>query len=614
MCGIAFIHNRNVSLHLLHGKLTNALSALTHRGPDEQGISQCESTLLGHRRLSIIDLASSHQPMRDSSGRYFLTYNGEIYNYKELRSQLSDRWLFQTDGDTEVLLAGLVLEGSLFLQKAEGMWAFVLWDNLENKLVAARDRMGKKPLYYFSSGGVFGAASEIPALLQLTSSRPSEDLDSTADFLRYGYYLPGTTAYKGVVEVLPGHTLTWSQTQGTQTTPYWALDIGGFSGTLEDAMEQTYICLTEAVKSRLVADVEVGAFLSGGIDSSLVVALMVDRLNMSPKTFTIGFNEKSFDERKFARQIASQYKTEHFEQNLDSWDRERLELLVLEHIGQPFYDVSLLPTDMLCQLAAKHVKVALSGDGGDELFSGYQRYQARMILRWYSRLPVFFRKNTERVIRLLPEPMQHHSRSILKKAYLFLDILDRQKCETPYIAPVLYSEHLFAELAGDIAKGGHIPPALSKVEPSDDIMEMMRADAAVYLPQDILVKVDRASMAHSLEVRAPFLDSRIVQLAFSFPVSWHRGALSGKRMLRKTFKEILPNNIWHRRKQGFGVPIHQWFRSSLGGELEGLLIGSPSFLNTASVLNMLNEHREGVRDHGYRLWNIYVYLLWKTRM
>ena len=304
---------------------------------------------------------------------------------------------------------------------------------------------------------------------------------------------------------------------------------------------------------------------------------MAGRLHKTPKTFTIGFSEKSFDERGVARQVASQYKTQHYERCLETWDRDRLESMILSHIGQPFYDASLLPTDMVSQLASQHVKVALSGDGGDELFSGYQRYQARMILRWYARLPSFFRSQMEQAIRLLPEPMQHHSRSILKKAHLFLDILERKSSETPYVAPVLYSDNVFADLAGDIARSGHPPPVLPTVDPADDILEMMRADAAVYLPQDILVKVDRASMAHSLEVRAPFLDSRVVQLAFSLPVSWHRGAMSGKQMLRNTFRQLLPDNIWGRRKQGFGVPIHQWFRSDLGNELEELLTCSPSF-------------------------------------
>jgi asparagine synthase (glutamine-hydrolysing) len=551
--------------------------------------------------------------MMDPTGRYVLTYNGEIYNYKELRSQLSKKWVFQTEGDTEVLLAGLVTEGELFLGKAEGMWAFVLWDSHENRLVAARDRMGKKPLYYFSHGTAFGAASELPALIKLVSFSPSEDFDSTADFLRYGYYLPGTTAFKEIAEVLPGQVLTWSWELGIDATPYWSLDIGGFSGSMKDAIEQTNACLTEAVRSRLVADVEVGAFLSGGIDSSLIVALMVNRLNvLPPKTFTIGFNEKSYDERKYARQIASYYKTEHREQCLDRWDRERLESILLNHVGQPFYDASLLPTDMVCNLASQHVKVALSGDGGDELFSGYQRYQARTILRWYMHLPKFFRKNTERAIRLLPEPMQHHSRSVLKKAHLFLDILERQKSETPYIAPVLYSECMFTGLAGDIAKKGHAPPP-HRLEPVEDIMDMMRADATVYLPQDILVKVDRASMAHSLEVRAPFLDSRVVQLAFSLPISWHRDLFRGKRMLHKTFGQLLPSNLWRRRKQGFGVPIHQWFRSDLGIQLEELLAYNQTPLNITSVLDMLDEHRRGIRDHGFRLWNIYVYLLWRDQ-
>ena len=260
------------------------------------------------------------------------------------------------------------------------------------------------------------------------------------------------------------------------------------------------------------------------------------------------------------------------------------------------------------------MKVALSGDGGDELFSGYQRYQARTMLRWYTKLPRPLRQRGERLLRLLPEPDQHHSRSILKKAHLFCDVADRVEEETPYIAPIMFQRSLRIELAPDIVDRGHAPPQLLESAKADDLLQMMHADALVYLPQDILTKVDRASMAASLEVRAPFLDSSVVELAFSLPGKWHRHGMQGKRMLRAAFEDVLPAWLWKRRKQGFGVPIQHWFRSGLDSELEQLLNG-PNLgpLRPIPVLALLNQHRSGQRDHGGRLWLLYSYLRWRTQ-
>jgi asparagine synthase (glutamine-hydrolysing) len=257
--------------------------------------------------------------------------------------------------------------------------------------------------------------------------------------------------------------------------------------------------------------------------------------------------------------------------------------------------------------------VALSGDGGDELFSGYQRYQARAILRWYSRLPAPLRRNIGKLIRSIPEPMTHHSRSLLKKAPLFQDVVDRQEDERPYVAPLFYSNRDLRALIPDIAGAGHNPPGLPEECRADGIQEMMAGDAMVYLPQDILAKVDRASMAHSLESRAPFLDTGVVELAFSLPRRRHWRGFRGKRMLRETFADRLPSDIWHRRKQGFGVPIHQWFRGPLGEHLGELLGRHDSPLAPDRVRSMLTAHRQGARDHGYRLWCIYVYLYWREQ-
>lgn len=614
MCGLAFGFDEKMGDVEAHQRMKKALSALKHRGPDDQGIWTNGPAIMGHRRLSIIDLGpASHQPMIDPTGRFILAYNGEVYNFKELRASLERRWIFRTAGDTEVVLAGLVTAGPAFLSRMEGMWALALWDGHTNTLLTARDRIGKKPLYYRSLERRIVCASELPALKMLTPERWLEDLDSTADYLRYGYYLPGTTAYSSIKELLPGHYGQWTPDTGLVSTRYWSFTVGGYKGKKQDACEELREELRLSIAKRMVADVPVGAFLSGGIDSSLVTAIMRRDLGISPETFTIGFTDRTFDERQYARVVASEFRTQHHEQILESWDREELMALISRHVGQPFMDSSILPTAMVSKLAAKHVKVALAGDGGDELFSGYQRYQARTVLRWYSRLPQPLRKFAEAAVRSLPEPMAHHSRSILKKAHLFLDVLQRQQAETPYVAPSLYSIDGLRALAPDLCRRGHAPPLLPTEARLDDIQQMATADALVYLPQDILTKVDRASMAQSLETREPFLDHKLIELAFSLPRKWHRSNFYGKRMLKQTFNKYLPERIWQRRKQGFGVPIHSWFRADLGERLLDLLHTQSDLpIQHKEVERLLNEHRKANRDHGHRLWNIYVYLLWKS--
>jgi asparagine synthase (glutamine-hydrolysing) len=614
MCGIALLFDQNITTDEHQARMQAALMAMQHRGPDADGLWLGAGISIGHRRLSIIDQAGSIQPMLSPDGRYVLSFNGEIYNYQELRPDLEAHWQFHTHGDTEVLLAGLIRFGTAFIERMEGMWAFVLWDNQEQRLLLCRDRMGKKPLYYQATGGFIACASELPTLQRLVGRPWLEDVDASADFFRHGYYLPGSTAYQGVRELLPGHLLEWSPSKPCAEQSYWSLQIRTFPGSKEDAAAELRMKLIRAVKRRMVADVEVGAFLSGGVDSSLVVSIMCAELGVHPKTFTIGFAEKSYDEREFAEQIATQRGTDHHVRVLESWDQAQLTSLILNNVGQPFADSSLLPTFMVSQLAASKVKVALSGDGGDELFSGYQRYQARAILRWYLRLPKALRSGVEKIIRAMPEPMAHHSRSLIKKAHLFQDIISRIEEETPYFAPVLYPQEQYRRLFPSLNGRGCPPPPIPAEANADDIQRMMTADALIYLPQDILVKVDRASMGCSLETRAPFLDRDVVELAFSLPRNWHRSGLSGKKMLRLAFADLLPANIWNRRKQGFGVPIHDWFRQDLGLELEELLAKDSGPINPAEVLSLLHQHRQGERDHGYRLWSLYIYLLWKNNL
>lgn len=612
MCGLTFLYDSSSPGDVLRARTERALAAIKHRGPDDQGLWQHKAASVGHRRLAIIDLSASLQPMLDPTERYVLAYNGEIYNFRELRSALEPHWQFRTQGDTEVVLAGLSVQGSAFVKKMEGMWAFALWDAKEQKLLLSRDRMGKKPLYVRAGPNFLAAASELSALECLSNDAWREDLDSTADYIRYGYYLPGCTAYQGVQEVLPGHNLHWAPRRKSINERYWSLTIGEHGGGKDSAREQLRHTLVNAVRKRMIADVEVGAFLSGGIDSSLVVGIMAKELSIRPQTFTTGFGDRTFDESPYAQEVARRWSTQHRVEHLDSWDRELLQNLLKNHVGQPFADSSLLPTALVSRQASRYVKVCLSGDGGDELFSGYQRYQARALLRWYTRLPRMVRRTTEALARRLPEPMAHHSRSILKKLHLFVDICQRQESERPYVAPVLYSASDLRALVPDLANRGHAPPSLPDRTGLDDIMEMMSSDALVYLPQDILQKVDRASMAFSLEARAPFLDREVVELAFSLPRRWHRRGWYGKRMLRETFADLVSPNVWARRKQGFAVPVHAWFRGELGHELAGLVARHRDApFDPSTVARLLREHTGGQRDHGYRLWGIYAYLFWR---
>ncbi|NMG47472.1 asparagine synthase (glutamine-hydrolyzing) [Azoarcus communis] len=613
MCGIGFLFDSTRSIETRKEMMEGCLARQFHRGPDDGNIMSVGDATVGHRRLSIIDIGGSVQPMHCPSERYWLSFNGEIYNYKTLRDRLLSSWNFRTEGDTEVLLAGLIVEGTTFLQRMEGMWAFALYDSVERTTLLARDRMGKKPLYYEATSSRMCCASELPAMRMLASRPWEEDPRSTADYFAYGFYLPGFTAYRDVHEVLPGHWLKWKAGRGIEShQPYWSLQLGNPPESRREAARQLRHTLVQAVERRLVADVEVGAFLSGGIDSSLVCSIVRRELQRPLKSFTIGFSDPGFDERSYAREVALACSTTHHEEVLTGWDEHQLEKLVLMHVGQPFGDSSLLPTWLASHAASRHVKVALSGDGADELFSGYQRYQARVIWRWYMRLPPMLRSTVEQAIRLLPEPMAHHSRSLLKKAHLFVGAAQAMQADTAsYVAPRICSVTQLRELTPGL-RNGHEPPGLPEVTGPEDIRHMMLADALIYLPQDIMLKVDRASMAASLESRTPFLDREVVELAFSIPGAWHRRTFSGKRMLRETFSDLLPNRIWKRRKQGFSTPVFEWFRGKLGSRLEAEIDYDPGPTNPAIIRRMLAEHRAGRRDHATQLWAITAYLLWRN--
>lgn len=607
MCGFVFQYDSVTSTDYALNRIKSALNEISHRGPDDLRAINVGAAYFAHARLSIIDVAASKQPMQSADSRYTLVFNGEIYNFQELRQRLEDHWRFQTSGDTEVLLAGLVLEGEGFIKHLEGMWAFAFWDSQDRQLLLSRDRMGKKPLYYRDDNGAFSCASELAALKTVTENDWCEDLDSAADYFRYGFCLPGFTMYERVFEVKPAHYLIWKEGGSITERPYWSLNSLLSRGTrfTDDDLRDA---LHHAVKKRLVADVEVGAFLSGGIDSSLVCSIAQKDLGHRLKTYTVGFSESSFDESNYAARMSEALGSEHYCEVLDSWDSERLEALLRNNVGQPYADASLLPTSMVCDRAARDVKVVLSGDGADELFGGYQRYQAHILFRWYSRLPKQMRSMASKALESLPSPMVHHSRSLLKKAQMFVESAERQSADPRYIAPSLFSAASLSMMSPVLSGRGHTVAGLEDESTLEGLQRMLFADCLVYLPQDILPKVDRASMAASLEVRSPFLDSKVIEIALSRPARQHLRVGSGKKWLRQAFADQLPEWVWERRKQGFGVPLNKWFCGDLGRRLESYLTNASIPLDVDLIKAMLAKHRTGQGDYGMALWAIYVYL------
>ncbi len=614
MCGILFVFDQSKDFDFMRSCSVRALQSIAHRGPDESNLIDHGNAILGHRRLSIIDLKSSHQPMMSPDNRYSIVYNGEIYNYESLRESMAAKWSFNTSGDTEVLLAGILIEGERFLSKVQGMWAFYIWDSHKKKLFGARDRLGKKPFYYYQTDSSLYIASELGAIKQvLAKNLLSEDCSNTVDYFKYGFYMPGTTAYTNIKELKPGHLLNWEYDVGGSETRYWEIKLNPQKKQNKLDYVKLGELLTNAVKDRLVADVKVGTFLSGGIDSSLITALAAQNKHDDLQTFTIKFKDDGYDESEYALRVANKLSTKHYERVVDRFNPEIAFNLLNNHIGQPFGDSSILPTALISELAAAHVKVVLSGDGADELFSGYQRYTARSILRWYSRIPKPLRDIAIKSIIKLPELQVHHSKSVLKKFQLFLRNYSDAEMNEPYIAPRMFSDRELKKLLPEYSDAGYTDyPMDTSIDISNSITDMMYKDTLIYLPQDILLKVDRASMSCGLEARAPFLDSRVVEHAFSSSIDSHRRMFSGKQMLKKTFKDLLPSEIWQRRKQGFAVPVASWFRHELGDLMLDLLNGTRCQLNKDYILLLLENNKKKLSDEGYRLWTILSYLIWKN--
>jgi asparagine synthase (glutamine-hydrolysing) len=609
--------------------------AIVHRGPDDEGYyindrpdastSRSEGLVsigLGMRRLAIIDLKTGRQPIHNEDETVWVVLNGEIYNYPQLRAELESKGhRFYTQSDTEAIVHAYEQYGDDVPKHLRGMFAFAIWDTKRQRLVLARDRVGKKPLLYAIVGSKLIFASEFQAILRHPDVSREVNLEAISHYLSFMCVPAPLTAFKGVRKVEPGHVLVW-QNGEVEVKRYWSLN---FKNKLDideqEAGERVVELLREAVRIRLMSDVPLGAFLSGGIDSSAVVALMSELSTERVKTFSIGFEEQEFNEIGHARRVSERFGTDHNEFIVRPNAVDVLPTLV-RHYGEPYADSSAIPTYYLSKMTRQHVTVALNGDGGDECFAGYERYAAMRIAERYHRLPRLFREQiVEPAIAAIPQAGSMRSRR-LGKARRFLGVVGRPVGERYLRWTSAISEELKAELctAHFLARTsaaktlGYLQPWFEGNGEIDIVDRALMADTSNYLPNDLLVKVDIASMAVSLEARSPFLDHHLMEFAASLPARYKLRGLTTKYLLKHALKGLLPAENLTRSKMGFGVPIRRWFRNELKSFLEDNILSGKAlgrgYFKAEVVRHLVDEHTDGRRDYSHQLWTLLMLELW----
>jgi len=634
MCGITGIININRA-PVSEKILMNMANVLKHRGPDDEGyftnrhnVDRCKkwkhcegvgNVGLAHMRLSIIDVSSGHQPISNEDSTVWVTYNGEIYNYRDLRTELLHRGhKFATHSDTEVIVHAYEEWGDKCVQKFRGMFAFVIWDQCHEKVFAARDRLGIKPLHYYFDKQRFIFGSEIKAILECPDVQKKIRPDSVSDYFHL-MYVPGPKSiFEGIYKLLPGHTLT-IENGVLAENEYWDISFAQTQVLSEDEWCQKIIKkLSESIDLRMISDVPLGAFLSGGVDSSAVVALMNSLQSESIKTASIGFSEDKFNELPFAREIAEQYKTHHHEKVVDADCLDVLEKLVW-HFDEPFADSSAIPTYYVSQIAREKVTVALSGDGGDENFAGYRRYlfdSAENRMRGV--FPEWFRKNVIGGIAHL-YPKADRLPQFLR-AKTLLTNLSMNPAEGYYNsmswfqgASDIFNDSFRNEL-GHYSPITHFEKYMNKADTTCALSRIQYLDMKTYLVDDILTKVDRASMANSLEVRVPVLDHEFMELVATIPSSLKLKGREGKYIFKKSLSKQLSHSTLYREKMGFSIPLSRWLRNELRETFEVNLLNGDSFiqtyLNRDVIKRMWEGHLTGKNDFGTELWAILFFEKW----
>ncbi|WP_447724448.1 XrtA/PEP-CTERM system amidotransferase [Sphingomonas koreensis] len=618
MCGIAGLYYPGVPKPVEPARVKLMADALAHRGPDGSGVWTAPGVGLGHRRLSIIDLAGGAQPMATPEGDVIVSYNGEIYNFLEVRAELEAKGArFLSNSDTEVLLHGWRTWGPAMLTKLNGMFAIALYDARKQSLLLARDRLGVKPLHYVElSDGAVAFASEIKGLLAHPLFRRQPDFSAVEDFLGLGYVPDDASVLAGVKKLPAGHYLLLERGKPVPaSTEWWDVDFSKRTrGSVRDLEAELVEHMRAAVRSRMIADVPLGAFLSGGVDSSAVVALMAEASRNAVKTCTIGFDEAGYDETAHAALVAERFRTEHRVKTVAADDLALIDTLV-HHFDEPFADASALATYRVCELARETVTVALSGDGADEALAGYRRYK--------------FHAAEERVRGLLPAAVRQGVFGSIGRLYPKADWAPRPLrakttllalaeesgaayakavgVTTPAVRLGLYSDAARAQLGGHRAENRYVE-TMRNAPARDGLDRAQYADFKHWLPGDILTKMDRTSMAVSLEAREPLLDYRLVEFAATLPTSMRIRGGQGKWLMKKALEPYLPKDILYRPKMGFVTPVSAWFRKALADEAVALsrsvVLAGSGWFEPKAIARLAEEHRSGRAEHGRTLWQL----------
>lgn len=669
MCGLCGVVWSTSKAAPTWAEMQRMTSAIAHRGPDDSwlwdsrfglqhlmsnasaNVTSTDSTFeapcgafLGHRRLSIIDLAGGRQPLSNEDGSIWVVLNGEIYNFKEQRAGLIARGhRFQTESDTEVIVHLYEERGPACVHDLRGMFAIAIWDAPKSRLFLARDRIGKKPLVYRHAQGRLAFASELKSLLELGDAERRIDPAAVNLYLAYQYVPHPHSILQGYQKLPPGHWAIYERDQ-LRVERYWQppyepgstaeLSADGESLEPDDCFKnadrwdagrwqkELRAALTEAVQLRLRSDVPLGAFLSGGIDSTIIAGLMQEQSTTPVHTFSIGFPVPKFDERAFAQEASQHLGTQHHELVVEASGLDILPKLIW-HYDEPFSDSSAIPTMFLSEMTRREVTVSLSGDGGDELFAGYDRYKAVRLAGRFDWMPSFVRRTIAAISRRIPASIEQRSfRRRLKRfaevltedprrRYLrWIGIFDDQRRQA-----MLHPD--FIQQLGSADAAYFLESVYSACPSRDFLTQTTCADVLSYLPCDILTKVDIASMAYGLEARCPFLDQRVVELAARMPMSLKLVGQQGKQVLIDTFKDLLPNSIQTRAKMGFGVPLDHWFRNELRTLLRDVLLNQRSlsrgWFRPEAIRQLVDEHLKATMDHSYRLWNLLVFELWQQR-
>lgn len=625
MCGICGIVHRDAAAPIDQLALMAMTRSMTHRGPDDEGIVALPGAGLGARRLSIIDVDGGHQPVSNEDGTVWVALNGEIYNFQPLRAELESKGhRFRSRADTEVLVHLYEEEGERFLDRLNGMFAVAVWDTRNRTLLLARDRCGIKPLYYTIVDGCLAFASELRSLLRWPGLIPRLDPSALAQYLLYEYVPSPLSIVEGVRKLPPGSFLTITEGDARIQT-YWDVSLEssetGTAPTEAEAIEGLVDALHKAVRLEMVSDVPIGVFLSGGIDSSAVTLAMAAEAPGRVQSFCIGFENRSYDESSYARLVADHLGAEHHEMTFTTHELLELVPRVPDLVDEPLGDSSILPTHLLSRFAREHVTVALGGDGGDELFAGYSTLQAHRLAGYYSRLPALLRDRLiEPLVERIPVSMDNLSLDFKAKRFVrdaALPPSERHHRWLGSFAP----EELPRVLTRQV--GGHPDPRepvrrnLSGCKADNPLNQIMHLDMKMYLEGDILPKVDRASMATSLEVRVPLLNQVMVDYAMRLPLSMKLRRLTRKWVLREALEGKIPETILRRPKKGFNIPVAHWLR----GELRDLMMDTLSpdrlrrdgWFEASEVQTLLSDHLAGRRDNRKQIWTLLVFQLWAEK-